>query len=455
MQQGPTTGSFSIEGVRAFTDSGLRDVDVTVADGRIVGLRPAARRTPERRLLLLPGLIDGHVHFREPGLTHKADIAGESRAAAAGGVTTVLDMPNVVPTTTTPEALAEKHRLFRTHCVVNYGLFYGITNTNVDEALRLPQDQICGYKVFLGSSTGGMLVDDAEALCRLMKGTRRVIAVHAEDESMIRAARARLLAAAGPDAADLPVGQHPLVRSAEACLSATRTAVEAALRYGAHLHLCHVTTAAELDYLRRVRAQLEAGRTSVSQTESGPSAVAGGIGGTLGITAEACIAHLWFTDADYARLGTRIKCNPAVKTAADRTALRRALRDGTLDTVATDHAPHLLADKDGGALRAASGMPSVQFLLPVLLELVRRGVCSLADVVRLACVNPARRFGIEGRDGIRVGNAADLVLVDPTATSTVTAEALCSKCGWSPFEGVTFHHKILHTWCNGKEVWHS
>lgn len=445
-----TSGSFSIEGVRAFVDGILRCVDVSVEGGRIADLRPAARRTAERQLMLLPGLIDAHVHFREPGLTHKADIATESRAAAAGGITTVLDMPNVLPTTTTPEALTEKHRLFDEKCVVNYGLFYGITNDNVDEALRLPQDAICGYKVFLGSSTGGMLVDDAAALARLMQGTRRVIAVHAEDETMIRAARERLLAEAGPDATDLPVALHPQVRSAEACLSATRTAVEAALRYSANLHVCHVTTAAELDYLRSVRAEASHDRITVETADGLVVASSRPY-----ITAETCVAHLWFTDADYARLGTRIKCNPAVKTRADRTALRRALRDGTIDIVATDHAPHLLADKAGGALRAASGMPSVQFSLLAMLELVRGGVCSLADVVRLMCEHPARRFALAGRDGIRVGNAADLVLIDPTATTTVTAETILSKCGWSPFEGVTFHHKVLRTWCNGKEVWHS
>jgi dihydroorotase len=372
---------------------------------------------------LLPGVIDAHVHFREPGMTAKGDIASESRAAAAGGVTYVLDMPNVRPTTTTPEALAEKTQLFAERCVVNYGLFFGITTDNIETALRLPSESFCGYKVFLGSSTGGMLMNDPALLRRLFEQTDRVIAVHSESEEIIRRNADRVRAEYGD--AEVPIALHPVIRSAEACWATTEPVVRLARETGANLHVCHVTTARELELF----------------TPDDPH-----------ITAEACVAHLWFTDADYARLGARIKCNPAVKTAADRAALRRGLTDGRISLVATDHAPHLWADKQGGALKAASGMPSLQYSLVTMLELALQGVCTVGDVVRLMCRRPAERYGLTGRGVIAPGAYADLVWVDPNGETHVTQADIRSKCGWSPFEGETFHHRVRATWVNGRRV---
>lgn len=372
--------------------------------------------------MLLPGAIDAHVHFREPGMTQKADIASESRAAAAGGVTTVFDMPNVKPTTTTLEALEEKHKLFAEKCVVNYGIFWGITTSNVNETLEYFENtangkypDIVGYKVFLGSSTGGMLMNDAELLRKLFSSTKRIIAVHSESEDIIRANREKY------NAEDLPIEYHPIIRSEEACVETTKMAIGLADETGANLHICHITTAAELALL----------------------------GKSDNITAEACVAHLWFTDADYKTLGTKIKCNPAIKTIADREALRKGLSNGLINTVATDHAPHLPSDKVGGSLKAASGMPSIQFSLLAMLELAKQGVVSIGKVVELMCENPARRFGIADRGSISANKKADLVLISDAETTTVNKDTILSKCGWSPFEGTTFSHRVKATWVNG------
>ncbi len=400
-------------------------------DGRIAAIEETPC-TNDSTCWLLPGVIDAHVHFREPGLTQTADIASESRAAAAGGVTYVLDMPNVKPTTTSPEALAEKHRLFKKKCIVNYGLWYGITVNNIDEALALygqpdspHRDEICGFKVFLGSSTGGMLMNDQQKLCQLFAGTQRVVGIHSESEDIIRrnADQYREMFAGQ----DVPVEYHPKIRSTEACMATTSMAVGLAKETGAQLHVCHITTADELELM----------------------------GSTPNITGEVCVAHLWFSDKDYQRLGTRIKCNPAIKTMQDREALCRGLTDGRIYSIATDHAPHLLSDKQGGALRAASGMPSIQFSLLSMLELCRQGVLPLSRVVELMCKHPAERFGLAGRGEIRVGNYADLVLVNPNASTSVNKENILSKCGWSPFEGTTFSHRILGTWVNGRQVFQS
>lgn len=439
-----------IRNVRVFTDGELHRGALAFCDGVITAIlyegednidafatSVADEVIDGKNGMLLPGAIDAHVHFREPGLTQKADIASESRAALAGGVTTVFDMPNVNPTTTTPEALEQKLELFAQKSVVNYAAFYGITSQNIDEALAMPQDKICGYKVFLGSSTGGMLMNDASLLRKLFSSTKRVIAVHSESEDIIRANKEKYLKleslkpetselgtlqpATSSLADDLPVSFHPLIRSTEACVATTRQAIALAQETGANLHICHITTAQELELLPKTEA----------------------------ITAESTVAHLWFTDADYATLGTRIKCNPAVKTAADREALRQALGNGTICNIGTDHAPHCLSDKQGGALKAASGMPSIQYSYVAMLELYKQGVLSLADVVRLMCENPARRFGIADRGCIRLDAKADLVLISDNETTEVNSQNILSKCGWSPFEGTTFSHKIINTWVNG------
>lgn len=424
-----------IDNVKIFTGGDWTEGCLTIEDGRIAAILPP---TGPCNKWLLPGVIDTHVHFREPGLTHKADIASESRAAAAGGVTYVLDMPNVIPTTTTPEALMAKHELFAQKCIVNYGLWYGITSENIDQALRdygqddsRFSDMICGFKVFLGSSTGGMLMNDQQKLRHLFANTQRVIGIHSESEDVIRRNAEKYKALLGSE--DVPVEYHPKIRDVEACMQTTRMAVEIALQTGAQLHVCHLTTSEELTYLSSV--------VSASQCES--------------ITAEACVSHLWFSQEDYRRLGTRIKCNPAIKRIQDRDALRQALCDGRIFNIATDHAPHLMSDKQGGALRAASGMPSIQYSLLSVLELCRQGILPIQKVVELMSTNPARRFGLDGRGEIAVGNFADLVLVDPEAKTVVSKENIVSKCGWSPFEGTTFSHRIVGTWVNGRQVWNA
>lgn len=416
-----------IKNVRIFTKGQLVDGSLEIENGLIKSILPADASCKE---LLLPGCVDAHVHFREPGLTHKADIATESRAAAAGGVTTVLDMPNVNPTTTTPEALAGKHALFAGKSVVNYGIWYGITADNIDQALQdygQPSSphagEICGFKVFLGSSTGGMLMNDKEKLRRLFAGTQRVIGIHSESEDIIRRNAAKFRALYGDD---VPVEYHPKIRDVEACMETTRMAVELARETGAQLHVCHITTAEELDYILAQHLP--------------------------NVTTEACISHLWFSQEDYRHLGTRIKCNPAIKRIQDRDALRRGLMEGSIYSIGTDHAPHLLSDKQGGALRAASGMPSIQYSLLSMLELQKEGILTLPRLVQLMSTNPAQRFGLTDRGEISVGKRADLVRVDPEQTTVVDRDNILSKCGWSPFEGTTFHHRITGTWVNGMRV---
>lgn len=433
-----------IKNVRLFTDGSLHEGAVAFCDGTITAILFDAEDDIEafaesaadvvidgKGGMLLPGAIDAHVHFREPGLTAKADIASESYAAAAGGTTTVLDMPNVKPTTTSPKALKEKLTLFAEKSVVNYGIFYGITSDNIDEALSIEQQDICGYKVFLGSSTGGMLMNDASLLRKLFGNTHRVIAVHSESEDIIKANKAKVIAEVsaieGNEVDDVPVKYHPVIRSSEACVSTTKNAIQLAKETDANLHICHITTADELSLL------------SSGNIEDKK------------ITAEACVAHLWFSDEDYDRLGTSIKCNPAIKSVLDREALRNGLSSGVIDTIATDHAPHCPSDKVGGAIKAASGMPSIQFSLLAMLELVEQGIVSLDTVVRLMCENPAKRYKIADRGAIRLDAKADFVLISDEQ-SVVTKDSILSKCGWSPFEGVSFRHKVEATWVNGRQV---
>lgn len=380
-----------------------------------------------RGALLIPGVIDDQVHFREPGLTHKADIASESRAAVAGGVTSFMDMPNTVPQTTTLEALEAKFERAAATSVANFSFNIGATNDNIDVLRRVDFSRVCGVKAFLGSSTGNMLVDDSEALRRLFGEIDAVIAVHSEDEAIILANRDHYVAERGDD---LPVELHPLIRSEEACYVSTERAVRLAERYGTRLHVFHVSTAREL-----------------SLFSDAPLA-------SKKITAEVCVHHLWFSDNDYARLGSRIKCNPAIKTLADRDALRRGLNMGLLDVVATDHAPHLLSEKQGNCLKAASGMPLVQFSLIAMLEMARDGVFSVEKVVEKMCHAPAELYRIDRRGFIREGYYADLAVVrEDAAGSVVTAADVLSKCGWSPFEGTTMHHRVVRTYVNGEEAY--
>lgn len=372
---------------------------------------------------LFPGLIDDHVHFRDPGLTAKGDFCSESRAAAAGGVTTVLDMPNCVPQTTTLEAFREKWQIAAAKSVVNYGFFFGATAGNSYELGRLNPRKVAGIKLFMGSSTGGMLVDNERALRAIFENSRLPIMTHCEDSKLIADNMAKANALYGPDP---DVSHHSEIRSTEACLASTELALSLARETGARLHVAHISTAAELALFRPEEER---------------------------ITAEACVGHLFFSDQDYARLGTRIKVNPSIKTEADRDALRAALTTGVIRTIGTDHAPHRLSDKHGGCAKAASGMPAVQFSLVAMLELVDKGVLSLERLVELMCHNPANLFCIENRGFLREGYMADLVMVRPNVPWTLTPNRIQSKCNWSPFEGHTFRWRVERTFCNGFPIY--
>lgn len=369
---------------------------------------------------VLPGLIDDHVHFREPGLTAKADIDSESRAAAAGGVTTYFDMPNCVPQTTTLEALDEKFKLAAQKSHVNYSFFFGATNNNVDLFSQLDVHRIPGIKLFMGSSTGNMLVDRREALEKIFSTAQMPIMVHCEDTDIINRNMAEAKRLYGDDP---KVTHHPEIRSVEACYQSTKLAVELALKHHAQLHIAHLTTAKELELL------------------------------TDGVTAEVTPSHLYFCDRDYNALGTRIKCNPAIKSAADRDALRQAAADGRIAVIGTDHAPHLLEQKEGGCCKAASGMPMLQFSLVTMLELVDKGVLTIERLVELMCHRPADLFGVRNRGYLREGYQADIVIVRPNAAWTLTKDVIKSKCGWSPMENHTFLWRVEQTLCNGHTVY--
>ena len=393
-----------------------------LARGRELSVPAGAEVVEGQGALLLPGVIDAHVHMRDPGLTHKATMESETRAAARGGVTTVLDMPNVVPQTTSLSLLDERYAMAQGRCHVNYGFYLGATSDNLEDIKRLDTTRCPGVKLFMGSSTGGMLVDREEALRQIFLHSPALIMTHCEDTARINANAARIKAELGDDP---DVSLHPVIRDHEACLQSTALAVRLAREEGARLHVAHLTTAQELDLFEPNDAR---------------------------ITAEACVPHLIFTDADYQTLGTRIKCNPAVKTAADRTALRRALSDGRIRTIGTDHAPHLLSEKEGGCLKAVSGMPMVQFSLPTVLGLTDEGVLSVERVVELMCHNPAILFGINQRGFIREGYHADLTLVRRKPW-TIGSDCIESLCGWSPLEGRRMQWQVERTWVNGQQVW--
>ena len=379
-------------------------------------------------LHLLPGLIDDQVHFREPGLTHKAEIATESRAAVAGGITSFMEMPKTVPQSLTQELLQEKYDRAAEVSPANYSFYMGASNGNLDHVLLTDPRTVCGVKVFMGSSTGDMLVDDAQVLEGIFKECPMLIATHCEDEATIRANAAAARTQFGDD---VPIGQHPIIRSAEACYRSSSRAVELAARTGARLHVLHISTAKELS--------LFDGSKPLSEKR---------------ITAEACTHHLWFTDADYAERGTHIKWNPAVKTAADRAAIRAALKPGgAIDVLATDHAPHTRAEKANSYWSAPSGGPLVQHALVALYEGVAQGWLDLTDIPRLAAHRVAELFEIEDRGYLRPGYFADFVLVNPNASWTVTEDNILSKCGWSPFTGDRFSARVVGTWVNGTQVW--
>ena len=376
---------------------------------------------------LLPGCIDDQVHFREPGLTYKADIYSESRAAVAGGVTSFMDMPNTKPQTTTIENLEWKFNRAAETSAANYSFFFGGTNDNMEEIRRLDRSRVPGLKLFLGSSTGNMLVDKKDALERIFSESDLLIAVHAEKEEIIKRNIAYYTQKYGED---LDISFHSKIRSEEACYASSSEAVELATRLGTRLHILHLSTAKETTLLDN--------KLPLKDKK---------------ITGEVCVHHLWFHDGDYALFGNRIKWNPSIKTLADRTALREAVNNDKIDIIATDHAPHLLSEKEGSCLKAASGGPLVQHSLIAMLELAMEGRFTYEKVVDKMAHKPAELFHIDRRGYIRPGYYADLVLIDPNKTWTVSKENILTKCGWSPFEGYTFHHAVDTTWVNGEIVW--
>ena len=412
------------------------DGDLRFADGRITqigsGLSAHGNETviDARGRRLLPGMIDDQVHFREPGLEYKADMAIESAAAVAGGLTSFMDMPNTNPPTLDADALEDKYRRAAGRAWGNYGFYLGTSTGNLEAIQRLDPRSAPGVKVFMGASTGNMLVDDPEVLDAVFRDVPTPIITHCEDTPMIDAEFARYRAKYGDD---IPAECHPDIRSREACMKSTQLALSLARRHGTRLHVLHISTADELALF-----------------EAGPLIRADG--SRKQITAETCVHFLRFDRGDYARLGHLIKCNPAIKDPADREALVRALAEDVIDVLATDHAPHLLEEKARPYAAAPSGLPLVQYALNAALELVHEGHLTTAQVVQKFAHAPAQLFDVAGRGFLREGFAADLVLIDDTPM-TVRREDVLSKCGWSPFEGTTFHSRIGATWVNGQLAW--
>ncbi len=375
---------------------------------------------------LLPGIIDDQVHFREPGLTYKGDIESESRAAVAGGITSFIEQPNTVPNAVTQEILEEKYQLASDNSFANYSFMMGATNDNLEEVLKTNPRNVAGVKIFLGSSTGNMLVDDHATLENIFSNTKMLIAVHCEDEATIKANLEKFKEEYGDN---IPAEAHPLIRSTEACYISSSQAFALAKKTGARLHIFHVSTAKELDLFTN-KIPLEKKK----------------------ITAEVCIHHLWFSDEDYKIKGNFIKWNPAIKTAADRDALWEAVLDDRIDVIATDHAPHTLEEKKLPYLNAPSGGPMVQHALVAMLENYLRGKISLEKIVEKMAHNPAKLFQIEKRGFIKVGYHADLVIVNTAKPWNVKKENILAKCGWSPFEGLNFKSRVTHTFVNGNLV---
>lgn len=409
----------------------IAERDILISGDRIERIGPGP--TPKKAEVVdlkgrhvLPGIIDDQVHFREPGMTHKADIRSESRAAIAGGVTSYFDMPNNSPPCVTRAGLEEKKAIAARSSYANYGFYLGATNTNIGEIEAATFADACGIKVFMGASTGDMLVDDEKTLEAIFSRASLPVVTHCEYSPMIWEAEKAAREKFGDD---VPMSEHPAIRSAEACYKSSSFAVDLARRHGTRLHVLHLTTAREMDLF-----------------DPGPVA-------DKRITAEVCVHHLWYDDSDYERLGTRIKCNPAIKTREDRDALRRALTTDRIDIIATDHAPHTLEEKARAYFEAPSGLPLVQHLLCMLLEFRREGWLSLEQIVEKAAHNPARLFGIVDRGFIREGYFADLAVVDLDSESKVQAENLFYKCGWSPLQGLTLGSKVSMTVLGGEVVY--
>jgi dihydroorotase len=421
-----------ISNVRLVNEGEIRDVDVFVEGDRIARIDSSIRVPEGARVIdgggkyLLPGMIDDQVHFREPGLTHKGDLATESAAAAAGGITSFMDMPNVNPLTTTRQALADKYRIAANRCTGNYGFYLGATNSNIEEIKALQVGEACGIKAFMGASTGDMLVDDPDTLDKLFEHAPVIVVTHCEDSPTIWANEDAAKERFGEE---VPFTEHPKIRSAEACYASSSMAIDLARRHDSLLHVLHLTTEKEMALF-----------SSAHRSEKR-------------ITAEVCVHHLWFDESRYEQLGAKIKCNPAIKRAEDRKALIKALNDGRIDIVATDHAPHTAEEKEGTYFKAPAGLPLVQHALLTLFDLVAAGQISLELLVDRACHASADLFGVQERGYVREGWFADLVIVDPATPYCVTAENVLYKCGWSPFEGHEFSASIDTTIVNGKVVY--
>ncbi len=422
-----------IKNARIVNENKIFEGDLLIEDNRIAKIDQNLSQVHSDTTLidaegkfLIPGAIDDQVHFREPGLTHKGDIASESRAAVAGGITSYIEQPNTKPPAVTLEELEKKYDLAQSRSVANYAFNLGATNDNIEEIKKADPKKIPGVKVFMGSSTGNMLVDEREALDRIFSESPLMVVTHCEDEETISFNFEQYKERYGED---IPIEFHPEIRSREACFKSTSLAIELAKKHGTRLHVYHISTAEE------------AALFSTKPLEEKK------------ITAEVCVHHLWFSAEDYTKLGTLIKWNPAVKEISDRDALWKALKEGRLDVIATDHAPHTLEEKKNVYTKAPSGGPLVQHALPAMMEFVRDEEISMEMLVTKMCHNPAKIFNIKDRGFIREGYFADLVLLDPSRPWKVNSDNILAKCGWSPFEGVTFRARITHTFVNGQLVY--
>lgn len=420
--------SILIKAATVVNEGRIFESDVFIKDGRIDRIAPHIDIRADKEInaegkYLLPGCIDDQVHFREPGLTHKAEIYTESRAAVAGGITSFMEMPNTVPNTVTQELLEQKYAIAARRSLANYSFFIGATNDNLEEVLKTNPEDVCGIKIFMGSSTGNMLVDNERTLEGIFAKAPMLIATHCEDEATIRA---NMEAFKNQYGDNLEPFMHPLIRNTEACYKSSSFAVELAKRYNTRLHILHISTAKETDLFSNT-IKLADKR----------------------ITAEACIHHLWFSDEDYAEKGNWIKWNPAVKTADDRHGIFQAVLDGKIDVIATDHAPHTIEEKSQPYIKAPSGGPLVQHALPAMLEFYQQGKISLEKIAEKMAHNPAICFRIQDRGFIQEGYFADLVLADLNSSSAVERSNILSKCGWSPFEGYSFNSTITHTIVSG------
>ncbi|MBO6517772.1 MAG: dihydroorotase [Bacteroidia bacterium] len=420
---------YLIQNATLINEHNRQQADVLIEDGLIKSIGSNLPVEPGTEIVdasgkwLLPGVIDDQVHFREPGLTHKATIYTEAKAAVAGGVTSFMEMPNTKPQAVTQELLEEKYITASQTSLANYSFFMGTTNSNYDEIIKTDPRTVCGIKIFMGSSTGDMLVDDDHILARIFANAPTIIALHCEDEQTIKDNTQAYIEKYGDD---IPFEAHPEIRSHEACYLSSSKAAKLAQKYGTRIHILHISTAEEL-------ALFEPGENYPEKH----------------ITSEVCVHHLSFNSSQYESLGSKIKCNPAIKHKEDQEALWEALRSGKFDVIATDHAPHTAEEKGNAYLKAPSGLPLVQHSLQLMLEHARDGRISVEEVVNRMCHKPAELFEIERRGFIKEGYWADLVLVDPNAKHEVTSDNVLYKCGWSPLEGKTFHHAITQTFVSG------